>query len=187
VNSPSTLYIGDCELNLTHSNFECLVSDENDALTPVALPNWGSNKTATLISLEYWEELHARWQKCDFRHLKLRLWIIYDIKIIEFSPSLGPASTTKYVNPRRGISTRSAFDAFLWVRVSAVLADRNFVISTYDSVRKMLIFIRKKDEGQEGLILTHMMRTRKMRLMMRTAQAGPCMIQSIFDSRIHEQ
>lgn len=35
--------------------------------------------------------------------------------------------------------------------------------------------------------LTHIIRTRKMRLIMSTAHAGPCIIQSILDSLIHEQ
>lgn len=39
-------------------------------------------------------------------------------------------TTTKYVMPNNGISTSSAFDAFLYCRVSAVAADRNLMMST---------------------------------------------------------
>lgn len=46
------------------------------------------------------------------------------------TPFCGPIHTTKYVMPSSGISTSNAFDAFLYCRVSAVFADRSFIMST---------------------------------------------------------
>lgn len=46
------------------------------------------------------------------------------------TPFSGPIHTTRYVIPNNGISTSNAFDAFLYCRVSAVFADRNFIMST---------------------------------------------------------
>jgi hypothetical protein len=46
-------------------------------------------------------------------------------------PSFGIYSTIRYVSPKSGISTSSALDAFRCLRVSAVLADLNFVMSTW--------------------------------------------------------
>jgi hypothetical protein len=41
--------------------------------------------------------------------------------------------TTKYVIPKSGISTKSAFEALRYCRVSTVLADLSFVINTLNS------------------------------------------------------
>lgn len=57
-------------------------------------------------------------------------------KIWLSSPSFGPAITIIYVMPSKGISTKSAFDALRYWRVSTVFADRNFVISTFHSSQR---------------------------------------------------
>lgn len=58
-------------------------------------------------------------------------------KIFCSIPSSGPYSTIKYVNPNNGMRTSKAFDAFRYWRVSAVFADRNFVMSTYYDLKLM--------------------------------------------------
>lgn len=44
-----------------------------------------------------------------------------------------PYKTTRYVIPNNGIRTNNAFDAFRYWRVSTVFAERNFVISTWNT------------------------------------------------------
>lgn len=53
----------------------------------------------------------------------------------------GPIRTRRYVIPSRGLSTKRAFDAFLYWRVSTVFAERSFVISTHIIRLKNIVFI----------------------------------------------
>lgn len=50
--------------------------------------------------------------------------------ILPIWPSLGPIKVNMYVTPKSGIKTSRAFAAFRYCWVSAVLAERNFVIRT---------------------------------------------------------
>lgn len=53
------------------------------------------------------------------------------VKILLPTPSFGAAKTSKYVMPNSGIKTSNAFDALRYCRVSAVFAERSFVMSTW--------------------------------------------------------
>lgn len=53
------------------------------------------------------------------------------MKILLPTPSFGEANTSRYVMPSNGIKTSNAFDALRYCRVSAVFAERSFVMSTW--------------------------------------------------------
>lgn len=57
---------------------------------------------------------------------RIKSYIFFEI------PSVGPAITKIYVTPSKGIKTKSAFAAFLYCWVSTFVAERSFVIRTYN-------------------------------------------------------
>lgn len=123
-----------CQCFVFHAKFP------NDATTLVSPRNLRNN-TATTPRIPVGEIKLSLLTKLITMFKIIQSWILSQTWVLIknarrtaniwlLTPFSGPIQTTKYVMPSNGINTSRAFDAFLYWRVSAVFADRNFIMST---------------------------------------------------------